>query len=78
MVVVTVPNSGPVLAEQAAPPASDAAALRRAFNVKAGDFKVVLVGKDGAEKHRTGGIVDPSHLLGLVDGVPLQQRDKGS
>jgi len=75
MVVVTIAGSQTVMAEQAAPPSADAAALRRAFNVERDAFTVVLVGKDGTEKYRAGGVVDPADLMVTVDGMPMRRDE---
>jgi hypothetical protein len=40
-------------------------------------FTVVLVGLDGGEKFRTTEVVSPDTLEGLIDGMPMRQREQG-
>ena len=55
-------------------PAQAASALRRRFDVAAGDFVVVLIGKDGGEKLRA---AEPSlqEIFALIDGMPMRRAE---
>jgi Domain of unknown function (DUF4174) len=75
MIVLTVAGAGPILAEQAAPPQSDASSLRRAFGIETQDFTVVLVGKDGGEKFRSQAVVDPRDLVDLVNEIAPRREE---
>lgn len=57
--------------------AGDAAALRRAYSIEPDGFTVILVGKDGGEKLRSGEIVSPADLFSLVDTMPMRRREMG-
>ena len=48
-------------------------ALRRRFAPEG--FTVILVGKDGGEKFRKGGPVDPATLTALIDTMPMRRRE---
>jgi hypothetical protein len=56
-----------------APPASDelAGRLRRQLGVADGDFRVVLVGKDGGAKLRRRAPLTVDELLRTIDGMPM-------
>ncbi len=54
---------------------SDAAAARRRFHVKAVEFAVVLVGKDGGEKLRTGKPFRFEKLRKTIDAMPMRQEE---
>ena len=49
--------------------------LRRYFGVDAGEFAVVLVGKDGLEKLRTDEGPDLQSLFDLIDGMPMRRSE---
>ena len=40
-----------------------------------GGLTVVLVGKDGSEKLRRTGVVDPTELFDLIDSMPMRQEE---
>lgn len=50
-----------------------ASALRRRF--RPDGFTVVLVGRDGGEKFRNGGLVRPEELEELIDTMPMRLRE---
>ena len=56
--------------------ALDPAALRQHYAVDAADFRVVLIGKDGGVKHRSDVPLDACTLLGLIDAMPMRQRER--
>jgi hypothetical protein len=49
--------------------------LRRRFGVNQGTFTVVLVGKDGGVKLQRPGPVSLSDIFGLIDSMPMRQRE---
>ena len=55
--------------------AAATAALRERFNVAEGDFAVVLIGKDGAEKMRETAPLDTGKLFETIDAMPMRQRE---
>ncbi len=59
-------------------PIADAAALRDRFGVSDEAFAVILVGKDGGEKARSGAVTDPREFYDLIDGMPMRQREMRS
>lgn len=62
-----------ILAE--GPDSADAETLRRRFDVAEEDFRVVLVGKDGGEKLRTGTPPALDEVFALIDGMPMRRRE---
>jgi rhomboid protease GluP len=53
----------------------DVAEARRRFHMKAGEFRVVLVGKDGGEKLRAGKPIPFSRLRETIDAMPMRQEE---
>jgi hypothetical protein len=49
--------------------------LRRQFAVKPEEFRVILMGKDGGEKLRKSAPIAPDELFGLIDSMPMRQRE---
>lgn len=49
--------------------------LRERFDIGPDEFVVVLVGKDGAEKFRAGVTIPPHILFGIIDAMPMRQRE---
>ncbi|WP_182911528.1 DUF4174 domain-containing protein [Paracoccus sp. JM45] len=41
-------------------------------------FAVLLIGKDGSVKLSQTTLVDPSQIIGLIDTMPMRQRETGS
>jgi hypothetical protein len=54
---------------------TDAAAVRRRFGVKAGEFRVILVGKDGGEKLRSERPIAFERLRATIDAMPMRQEE---
>lgn len=61
-------------------PISSASAerLRRQFGVKAEEFAVILVGKDGTEKQRSQTPVGLAMLFRTIDAMPMRQQEMRS
>lgn len=53
----------------------EAAELRGEYDVEAGRFTVVLVGKDGTEKFRSGDPVSANELFERIDAMPMRRRE---
>lgn len=49
--------------------------LQQQFNVSHGRFSVILVGKDGMEKYRTGALLTPKALFAIVDAMPMRKAE---
>jgi hypothetical protein len=54
---------------------SEQAGLRRRFKIKPGDFTVILVGKDGGEKLRSGKPISFDKLRDTIDSMPMRQQE---
>jgi hypothetical protein len=53
----------------------DAAALSKRYDVAEAETAVLLVGKDGGVKQRRSGVLEPRDLFGLIDTMPMRQRE---
>ena len=53
----------------------DAAGARERYGIESGCFAAVLVGKDGAVKHRSGELVEPADLYARIDAMPMRRRE---
>ena len=49
--------------------------LHKKYAVKEGIFMVVLIGKDGSEKFRTGALLLPQKLFAIIDAMPMRQAE---
>jgi len=45
------------------------------FKISPGVFTVVLVGKDGGEKYRTGKLLQPADLFAIIDAMPMRKQE---
>ncbi len=45
------------------------------YGVKPGEFKVVLVGKDGGEKYQSGQVVPIAKIFALIDAMPMRKAE---
>lgn len=52
-----------------------ASELNKKYKVKPGSFVVILVGKDGGEKHRTSSIIQVEELFSLIDAMPMRRNE---
>lgn len=57
-------------------PPLDADRLREEANIAAAGFQIVLVGKDGGVKLRSGEIVQDVALFDLIDRMPMRRAEK--
>ncbi|MGI9048046.1 MAG: DUF4174 domain-containing protein [Rubrobacteraceae bacterium] len=53
----------------------EAAVFREQYGIEKGRFAVVLVGKDGGEKFRSGKPVPARELFGRIDAMPMRRRE---
>ncbi len=58
--------------------AADDAAARRRFHVTAGQFTVILIGKDGGEKLRSNRPIPWTKLQSTIDSMPMRQAEMRS
>lgn len=49
--------------------------LHKKYAVKEGIFMVVLIGKDGSEKFRTGAVLLTQKLFSIIDAMPMRQSE---
>jgi hypothetical protein len=81
MVTVTVAEAAPAKGEFASGrwmEGRDATEARRRFHVKAGEFAVALVGKDGGEKLRASKPISFDKLRETIDAMPMRQEEMKS
>jgi hypothetical protein len=75
MVIFAVVGADCLNAELNGAPADGAARIRERFGIPEDGFAVVLIGKDGSEKYRSGDIVEPAFIFDIVDGMPMRRRE---
>jgi hypothetical protein len=46
-------------------------------NVKTAQFTVILIGKDGTEKHRTNTLLQMQELFTIIDAMPMRRAEMG-
>jgi hypothetical protein len=49
--------------------------LAKRFDIKSGEFTVLLIGRDGGEKYRTHAPVTTKRLFGIIDAMPMRQSE---
>lgn len=54
---------------------ADADQLRARYRISESEKAVLLVGKDGGVKLRSDRVIEPHDLYGLIDTMPLRQRE---
>lgn len=52
-----------------------ASELNKKYKVKPNAFEVVLVGKDGGEKHRSTAVLKPQELFAIIDAMPMRRSE---
>jgi hypothetical protein len=56
--------------------ASDSASeLRRRYGISSGDFRVLLIGKDGGVKMKSKEPIEPQTLFGTIDAMPMRKDE---
>ncbi len=53
----------------------EAIAIKRAYNLSADIFSVVLVGKDGSVKMRKDDLVSTREIFALIDSMPMRKQE---
>ena len=49
--------------------------LRRNFRIHNGDFRIILIGKDGGPKMMQRRFVNNSEIFDLIDSMPMRQQE---
>ena len=49
--------------------------LWKQYKIQSSDFTVLLIGKDGFEKHRTLQLLQTNELFGMIDAMPMRQSE---
>jgi len=57
------------------PPSSNATSLRARYNVSDGEFRAVLVGKDGGEKLSSSKPLAAEKLFATIDAMPMRRDE---
>lgn len=52
-----------------------ASELNKEYKIKPGTFIVILVGKDGSEKHRSVAVLQPQKLFTIIDAMPMRRSE---
>ena len=52
-----------------------ALAIREAYQIPAGEFQVILIGKDGTVKLRKDDIVPTREIFALIDSMPMRKSE---
>ena len=52
-----------------------ASELNKEYKIKPGTFIVILVGKDGSEKHRSVTVLQPQKLFTIIDAMPMRRSE---
>lgn len=58
-------------------PKMDPTSMSARYDVADGDFSIVLIGKDGGEKHRASRAVEPEEIFQIIDAMPMRQNEQG-
>lgn len=74
MVVVTVVGDR-VTSRFGGRPRLSADQLRRRYGVARGQFRALVVGKDGGVKLSSGQAISAARLFGLIDSMPMRQQE---
>ncbi|MDF5715077.1 MAG: DUF4174 domain-containing protein [Rhizonema sp. NSF051] len=75
LVVVRVLTEGTSYAEGQQIDEASATRLRDRFGIGKGDFRVILVGKDGGTKRRDGNPIQASAIFNEIDAMPMRRQE---
>ena len=75
LLFVSVLEEGDSLVDTRPMDEASAEQLRERYGIGSGEFAVVLIGKDGTEKRRSGQPVAIEDLFEQVDQMPMRQRE---
>ena len=56
-------------------PVKQNSGLHKQYTVSEKVFTVILVGKDGGEKHRTHKLLSPEALFAIIDAMPMRKAE---
>ncbi|GGD86509.1 hypothetical protein GCM10011390_01410 [Aureimonas endophytica] len=78
VVFVAVPRTGTTMVEGLGP--INATSARRAYGIDPAAFTVLLIGKDGGVKRRSGSPIAAEALFSTIDAMPMRRQEmrKGS
>jgi hypothetical protein len=75
LIVFEVPAKGPARMGTAPLDRQQADSIRNHFDIPGNTFSLILVGKDGGIKLKREDRVDLSDVFGLIDSMPMRQRE---
>jgi hypothetical protein len=75
LIIVEVPEKGKSRCGDLIISVDTAEALRKRFQVNAGTFQVLLIGKDGGVKLRAEEPVHTKDLFNLIDAMPMRREE---
>ncbi|MGD2037456.1 MAG: DUF4174 domain-containing protein [Desulfobacterales bacterium] len=75
LIVFEVPAQGPARMNTNPLDQQEADSIRNHFAVPCNAFSLILVGKDGGIKLKRSDQVDLSEVFGLIDSMPMRQRE---
>ena len=75
LIVFEVPAHGPARMNTDPLDRKDADSIRNHFAIPSNTFSFILVGKDGGIKLKREDRVDLSDVFGLIDSMPMRQRE---
>ncbi|MGD9412785.1 MAG: DUF4174 domain-containing protein [Desulfobacterales bacterium] len=75
LIVFEVPAQGPARMNTNPLDQQEADSIRNHFAVPSNAFSLILVGKDGGIKLKRSDQVDLSEVFGLIDSMPMRQRE---
>jgi hypothetical protein len=75
LIVFEVPTNGPVQMGTTNLDRQQADSLRNHFDLPSDTFSLILIGKDGGIKLKRSDQVDLTEVFGLIDSMPMRQRE---
>ena len=75
LIVFEVPAQGPARMNNSPLDRKEADSIRTHFAIPSNTFSLILVGKDGGIKLKSKDRVDLSDVFGLIDSMPMRQRE---
>ena len=75
LIVFELPAQGPARMNTSPLDQKKADSIRNQFGVPSNAFSLILVGKDGGIKLKRSDQVDLSEVFGLIDSMPMRQRE---
>jgi hypothetical protein len=75
LIVFEVPAQGPARMNNSPLDRKEADSIRTHFAIPGNTFSLILVGKDGGIKLKSKDRVDLSDVFGLIDSMPMRQRE---